>query len=247
MSGSRRETIPDSDGGQPAVSSAMPLTRWLLREAVARLEKQYGAQRFPVRDPFESVLWECCAYLVDDARRAKVYARLLNATGGSPKRIAAMKLGALAELVAADGGMQPARRADKLQRAANLALEVGVAELRRQCRDDPRRARTVLKRFPGIGDPGADKLLMIAGSLRTLAPESNGARVLCRLGFGKSDPRYDRMYRSVVAATEPELPAQSAWLSKAHLLLRLHGKTLCKRAAPRCRQCPLASRCPSAR
>ena len=88
---------------------------------------------------------------------------------------------------------------------------------------------------------------MIAGSVRTLAPDSNGVRVLCRLGFGKADARYDRMYASVVAATEPELPEKPAWWVEAHQLLRQHGKTLCKAGVPRCSECPLASRCPSAR
>lgn len=221
-------------------------TRWPLRDVVARLEKLYGAPRLPVRDPFGMVLWECCAYLVDDARRARVYARLLQATGGSPRRIAAMPQGTLAELIREDGGMQPVRRAEKLQAAADLALEIGVARLRTLCRNDPQGARGILKRFPGIGDPGADKLLMVAGSLRTIAADSNGVRVLCRLGFGSSDTRYQRMYRSVVTATEPELPVRSTELVKAHLLLREHGKSLCKTNAPRCRECPLASRCPAA-
>jgi endonuclease III len=105
----------------------------------------------------------------------------------------------------------------------------------------------ILKKFPGIGDPGADKILMVQGSLRTLAPDSNAARVLCRLGFGDPDPRYDRMYRSVITATTPELPRDPAWWVKGHRLLRQHGQVLCKTSAPRCGECPLAPRCPSAR
>lgn len=225
----------------------MPLVRWPLREAVARLEKYYGRPpRLPLSDPFELVLWECCAYLVDDARRAKVYTRLRKATRADPERLAAMARGALAELITADGGMQPARRAEKLQRAANLVLDWGQTELHSLCRTDPAAARKLLKQFPGIGEPGADRILMITGSLKTLAPDSNGARVLCRLGFGKHDARYDRMYRSVVAATEPELPSAAPGRIRAHQLLRQHGKSLCKVSAPRCRECPLAARCPSA-
>jgi endonuclease-3 len=226
----------------------MPGSRWPLADALARLRARYGAPRLPVRDPFAMALWESCAYLVDDARRASVYARLRKATGGRPERIAGMPRGALAELIAEDGGMQPAMRAEKLQRAANLALDLGgPAALTALCRKDPAGARRALKRFPGIGDPGADKILMVAGSLATLAPESNGARVLVRLGFGKADARYDRMYRSVAAATAAELPARPADRIAAHLLLRLHGKTLCKAGLPDCPACPLVARCPGAR
>jgi endonuclease III len=222
----------------------MPPARWPLTEALVRLRQEYGAPLpLPVRDPFELVLWECCAYLVDDARRAKVYARLVKATRGEPRRIAAMKRGALAVLITADGGMHPELRAEKLQRAANLALEWGLETLRALCQHDPASARKLLKQLPGIGDPGADRILMIAGTLRTLAPDSNGTRVLVRLGFGKREVRYDRMYRSVVEATEPELPIVPAALLRGHLLLRQHGKTLCKANAPRCAECPLEARC----
>ena len=222
--------------------------RWPLGEVVARLERHYGTPaRLRATDPFAMVLWECCAYLVDDGRRRRVYDRLVKATGGDPARIAAMKPGALAELIAEDGGMRPPMRAEKLQRAAGLALDLGTAELRALCRADPAKARRVLVRFPGIGGPGADKILMVAGSLATVAPDSNAARVLVRLGFGREDSRYDRMYRSVVEATLPEVSADSAWRVRAHQLLRQHGQTLCKAAAPRCGECPLAPRCPAAR
>ena len=224
-----------------------PVIRWTLREAVARLEKHYGKPA-PLRatDPFGMVLWECCAYLVDDAGRRRVYDRLVASTGGDPARIASMKPGALAELIAEDGGMRPPMRAEKLQRASNLVLDIGRTELRALCRTDPSKARPVLLEFPNIGGPGADRILMVAGSLKTLAPDSNAARVLVRLGFGKDDPRYDRMYRSVVEATAPQLPDDTPWRVRAHRLLRQHGQSLCRAAAPRCGECPLAGRCPSA-
>jgi endonuclease-3 len=223
------------------------ISRWPLHEVVTRLERHYGKPA-PLRatDPFAMVLWECCAYLVDDARRRRVYDRLVKATGADPALIAAMKPGALAELIAEDGGMRPPMRAEKLQRAANLVLDLGRADLRALCRTDPAKARRLLVKFPNIGEPGADKILMVAGSLATLAPESNAARVLVRLGFGKDDSRYDRMYRSVMEATAPEVPEDGAGRLRAHQLLRRHGQTLCKTAAPRCGECPLAPRCPSA-
>lgn len=226
----------------------VPITRWPLTEAIARLRQHYGAPSpLPVTDPFELELWESCAYLVDDERRARVYDRVRKTTGAKPERIAAMPLGALAKVIEEDGGMRPLQRAEKLQHAANLVLDWGQAELRRLCKQDLERARKLLKQLPGIGDPGADRILMISGSLATLAPESNGLRVLTRLGFGTEDRRYDRMYKSAVSDTKPELPAQPARRIEAHQLLREHGKALCKTTMPRCGECPLAERCPSAR
>jgi endonuclease-3 len=225
----------------------MAPVRWPLRDVVSRLERHYGRPKpLPATDPFRMILWESCAYLVDDERRRAVYDRLISATGGDPERIAAMQPGALARVIAEDGGMRPRRRADKLQRAANLMLDAGRRRLTALCRSAPARARAILTAFPGIGDPGADKILMVRGSLKTLAPESNAARVLCRLGFGTADARYARMYRSVIEATTPELPETPTFWVKGHQLLRQHGQALCKTSTPRCCECPLASRCPSA-
>ncbi len=225
----------------------MPRSRWPLQEVFRLLHQHYGPPSpLPSIDPFELVLWESCAYLVDDERRARVYARLVAATKARPIQIAGMQTEALAGLIEKDGGMVPLKRAEKLQQAANLVLDWGQAELRRLCAEEPERARKLLKQLPGIGDPGADRLLMICGSKRTLAPESNGLRVLVRIGFGEEHSAYSKSYASVVAATEPELPKTPEGLLQAHLLLRQHGKTLCKASMPRCGECPLATRCPSA-
>jgi endonuclease-3 len=226
----------------------MSLTRWPLAEALSLLQRRFGKPSPPVAtDPFEMVLGETCAYLVDDERRKEVFDRLKARTGGDPERLAAMRTEALAELIA-DGGMQPRMRAEKVQAAANLALDIGTAELKRLCKADPVRARRVLQKFPGIAEPGADRILMTAGKARTLGLESNGVRVLSRLGFGDAALRdYGKTYRSVSLAIEPELPGTTAARVQAHQLLRLHGRFICKTNAPRCVECPLAARCPVAR
>ena len=103
-------------------------------------------------------------------------------------------------------------------------------------------ARRVLRRFPGIGEPTADKVLLFCGRLASLAPESNGLRALARLGFFDEKLSYPRMYRASQVAAQA-LSGKIAALQEAHLLLHQHGQTLCKRAAPQCGQCPLARQC----
>lgn len=220
--------------------------RWPLADVVTRLAKHHGAQAAPAsRDPFELVLWDNCAYLVDDVRRAKVFARLKRATRNDPIRIAAISPAALATLITEDGGMMAAHRAAKLQRAANTAIDVEIDALRMLCRTDPQKARRALKKFPGVSDPGADRILMIASGYRSLGLESNGLRVLNRLGYGRIEKDWIRTWRSGSAAVADQLRTDPAWLLKAHLLLKRHGQTICKTSAPKCGDCVLLSRCPT--
>jgi endonuclease-3 len=210
-----------------------------LRAIVERLEAAHGRPEPPVaREPFAAVIWENVGYLVDDERRGRVFERLRAAVGITPEALLAVPAGELAALIA-DGGMLPDHRAEKVQRAAAIAAEIGVEELRRQAAAGT--GGRLLRRFPGIGEPGADRLLLLAGGKRTLAPDSNALRVLVRLGFGVAGDSYAAQYRAAAAA--PQLPEDGAWLLRAHQLLRRHGQEVCKRGAPHCEICPLTRVC----
>ncbi len=213
-----------------------------LRDRIARLEAFHGAPEPPITDPFEMILWENVAYLVDDERRARVFARLREEIGLDPEKILATPPEALAEVIR-DGGMQPGHRAEKLLTAAEEMLALGAEALAALIRTAPEKAHKALRKFPGIGEPGADKILLFAGAKRTLAPESNALRVLVRLGFGEEDESYSRMYRAAGKAVAPQLPEDFSWLVRAHQLLRRHGQEVCKRSVPLCEVCPLRDGC----
>ena len=134
-------------------------------------------------------------------------------------------------------------RAAKVQRTAEIALDLGKEGFGVILGGDPKAAVRLLKRFPNIGEPGAEKILLVAGRLKTLAPDSNGLRVLRRLGFGKDEKDYGRTYRAVREDVAPLLPDDFNWLVEAHLLLRRHGQETCRRSAPQCDRCPLRESC----
>ncbi|MFI5119860.1 MAG: endonuclease III domain-containing protein [Thermoanaerobaculia bacterium] len=214
-----------------------------LKEIVAALEKFHGKPApFPSSDPWELILRENASYLVDDATRDEVFRSLKARIGISPEVILGAPHERLVESIR-KGGMRPPMRADKLLEAARLAAGTGLAELRKLAKKGGPAARKILKRFPGIGEPGADRLLLAAGSAATLAPESNGLRVLVRIGFAREDPNYARTYRAAAEAVAPELPNDRSWLVAAHQLLRRHGQETCRRSEPRCDICPLAKGC----
>lgn len=214
-----------------------------LGEIVTALEKLYGRPGpFPSSDPWELILRENASYLVDDATREEVFRSLKARVGVTPEAILEAPYERLVGAIR-KGGMRPPMRANKVLDASEIAREIGLDSLRKLAKTGGVEARKVLKRFPEIGEPGADKLLLAAGSAVTLAPESNGLRVLVRLGYAKDDPNYAKTYGAVAEAVAPELTDDTAWLVAAHQLLRRHGQETCRRAEARCDVCPLAKGC----
>src|SRR5262249_28431643 len=134
----------------------------------------------------------------------------------------------------------------RLGECAELARTLGGGDLRQLLALPPAKARAALKRFPGIGEPGAEKILVFCGALAVLALGSNGLRVCLRLGYGRGgrdDAQGDRSVRDALAESVPRDPAE---LARAHRLLRRHGQELCKSTSPDCAECALAELCPSA-
>jgi len=214
-----------------------------LAHARTALTAMHGRPAPPVAtDVFEAAIWECAAYLVDDTRRAATFERLRREVGLTPEALLSAPSKKLLAAIG-DGGMLPSHRAEKIRAAARVAVEAGLDVLRRQVHDAPAKARKTLKKFPGIADPGADKLLLLSRAGRSLAPDSNALRVLLRLGYGEEAKDYGRSYRSVAAAVADELPEEYDALIELHQLLRLHGQVTCTRRAPDCARCSMASMC----
>ncbi len=206
-------------------------------------EKLHGRLPKPIpRTPLEWILWENVAYLVDDERRELAYRTLARKVGLTAERIAKASTKILLEVTQL-GGMHPEQRVDRLKEIADLALAEGGGDLSSVLALPVAAARKILKKFPSIGDPGADKILLHCGTLKKLALESNGLRVAVRLGFGDEKTSYASTYRSALTAIAPEIEEDSDWLARASQLLRRHGKTLCKASAPDCDACPLTRSC----
>jgi endonuclease III len=187
------------------------------------------------------VLWENVAYLVDDDRRLQAFQTLKKRIGTEPVRVLSAPDETLLEVTR--HGIMPEQFANKLRKCAKIVLEKFDGNLKPVLKLPFPTAKKALQTFPGIGEPGAEKILLFNRTYLGLALESNGLRVLLRLGFGEEKNSYSTTYRLVQNAIDDELRRRYTWLIEAHLLLRRHGRELCRRSGPVCNQCPLAPEC----
>lgn len=188
------------------------------------------------------ILLENVAYLVGDEKREKAFEALRDRVGLLPVDIVTSPDEKLLE-VARLGGMLPGSRVEKLRRIADIALQEFDGDVESILELPSPKAKRALKKFPGIGDPGAEKILLFARTQPVLALESNGLRALLRLGYGEERKTYSATYRSAQEAVKSELNEDFDWLIEAHQLLRRHGQELCKRSEPLCAECPLKPEC----
>jgi len=211
-----------------------------LPQAIAQLRRLYGKPTPPkVTDPLELLLFENVAYLVDDDVRSRVWAAFKKAVGADAKKILRHDDLRLCQIIE-DGGLRPLMRVRKVKEVARIALDECAGDLRAVLKRPPKESRRILKKFPGIGDPGADKVFLFTRTHAVPALESNGVRVMVRLGFGAESDAYPKQYRAAIAALTEQLPPEFGPLIDAYLLLRQHGQTLCTRKGPACEKCPLA-------
>jgi len=214
------------------------------QKLITRLKRRYGEPSTPpAKGPFELVMWENACYLLPDERRAAVFEGLRRRVGLDPHKILAANPDVLLEL-AKMGGMQPETRVSRWLEIAHLVVDEFDGNLESVLQLPYARAKKALKRFPSIGDPGAEKILLLCGMVSALPLESNGCRVLVRIGFGRANAKnYAAQYRSIQEAIGGELPKSAEALAHAHFLLRRHGQEICHTNGPDCGVCPVMDAC----
>ncbi len=218
-----------------------------LAKLIGRLRAKYGPPSPPpAKTAFDWIAWEKVAYLASDEKRANAFAFLRRKIGLTPRKILAAGRPELIDVLST-GGIAAPERADNLIEAAKLVIGDFDDSLDDVCRRPPREAKKQLMRIYGIGEPGAEKILLMTRSHPVMGLDSNALRVLTRLGYGTAAKSYTTTYRSATAAALLELGSDIETLVEANLLLRTHGQTVCKTTTPHCGACVIGADCPSAR
>ena len=221
----------------------MPATRPNLPKIISQLARHYGNPKPPITtDPFELVLFENIVYLVRDERREDAFKMLRKRVGTKPHQILAASHDEILQATRL-GGMHSEQRVGRLKEIALICMTEFGGDLKQALKLPFPKTKKALRKFPSIGEPGAEKILMFTHSYAVLGLDSNGLRVLVRLGFGEEKKNYSGTYRAAQEAIKDQLNEDFDWLISAHLLLRQHGKELCKTNAPLCEKCPVRKSC----
>src|SRR5262245_3987673 len=131
-----------------------------LSSVVAMLREHYGAPKRPATtDPFALVLRENVAYLAPPARREEAFEELRRTVGLTPAAVAKAGNRALEKITAR--GILKATFAAKLHECARIALEDFGGDVAAAVRGPREEAKRALRSFPGIGEPGAEKILLL--------------------------------------------------------------------------------------
>jgi endonuclease-3 len=208
-----------------------------------KLEMFYGPQE-PCRpvEPYEFLIWWHCGYPASDATCTRGWNALNKEVGIQPHQILSATQTKLAHALKA-GGMVPEVRAERLQQIAERVENEFGGDLRSALVGSVEEVRKKLKKFPGIADPGADRLLLFGGVLPVAAVASNCPHVLVRIQLGLERESYAVTYREAQSLIEKEIPEGFHPRMRAYLLLKQHGQTLCKRNKPKCEECPISLHC----
>src|SRR5437879_12515427 len=103
------------------------------------------------------ILWENVAYLADD-RRQQAFQTLKKRIGTEPTQILSASDEALLEVTR--HGIMPEQFSEKLRKCAQIALEGFDGDLRPILKLPMPKAKKALQKFPGIGEPGAEKIFV---------------------------------------------------------------------------------------
>jgi endonuclease-3 len=208
-----------------------------------KLEGFYGTQEpsWPT-DPYLFLVWWHCGYPASDATCAKGWHALSQEIGTGPHELLAASPSRLGKALRA-GGMVPDVRARRLHDIAARVIDEFGGDLAAALAERPAQERKILKTFPGIGDPGADRMLLWSGIGAVAAVPSNCPHVLVRIQRGPEGTNYGETYREAQQAIEGEIPETFEARTRAYLLLKRHGQEICKRTKPKCSECPVNAAC----
>jgi len=204
------------------------------------LRNEYGQPRHGnKRDPFNELLFVILSLQTSAINCHRSYRSLLDGFGCRSSLASASRSQIRRHIEIAGLGRQ---RAGKIVAIVRAILkdrgELSLAFLRRMNTED---AEDYLTRLPGVGKKTARCVLMYSLDREVFPLDTHCARILKRLGFKIPAGSLRRCEDEIQSL----IPAGIRY--SLHVTMVSLGREICTSRAPKCRECPMLSICPTGR
>lgn len=207
--------------------------------ATRKLEEFFGEPRRDAScDPLDGLILTILSQNTNDANRDLAYARLRERFSDW-YQLAEAPLAEIAAVIRPAGlGNQKAQTLKSLLQW--LRETYGSLNLDFLCDLPPEEAQRLLTSRKGIGIKTISVVLMACCGADVFPVDTHVHRICRRLGWVPPNASAEKTHHLM----QPLVPKGKAY--SLHMNLLKLGRTLCKAQKPRCHDCPLAERCPSA-
>jgi endonuclease-3 related protein len=188
---------------------------------------------WPAQTPFEVIVGAILTQSTAWGNVERAVANLRAAGLLTPTAILRVRTARLATLVRPSGYFR--QKAKKLKAFVRFLQEGYGGSLKRMFLTPTSELREKLLSVHGIGPETADSILLYAGNHPVFVVDAYTHRIFGRHGItdGKAD------YERVRALVETSIPQRPELFNELHALIVNTGKNWCRKAAPRCEECPL--------
>ncbi len=206
---------------------------------IALLDAEYGTLPWrPHGDPIAELVLTLLSQNTSDTNSGRAFIRLLDAFPDWPALLDA-------DVKAIERAIQPGGLAPtKAPRLQAMLREIwsrrGSFDLSFLRELPLEEARDWLRSLPGVGPKTAACVLLFALGRPALPVDTHVHRVAKRLGLVLEKTSAERAHDLLEAMLTPE------HVYPFHIQLIKHGRRTCTAQRPKCPQCPLRKRCPSA-
>jgi endonuclease-3 related protein len=213
-----------------------------LRDVYGRLFAGYGPQDWwPGDSAFEVIVGAILTQSAAWANVEKALANLKNAGALSHRALHRLDEEHIAELIRPSGYFQA--KARKLKAFAEMVQGRFGGHLHCLLRVEAGELRQLLLATHGIGSETADSIVLYAAGKPSFVIDAYTRRTFSRLGIQPERDTYDS-WRSLFMDA---LPTDAALFNEYHALIVAHGKDVCRKREPLCRECVLLEVCPTGR
>lgn len=206
----------------------------------ARLAARFGPLGWwPAETAFEVCVGAILTQNTAWGNVEKAIANLRQADVLQPEALHALAPGELAELIRPSGFFNVKSR--RLKAFVGWLHERHDGSLDRMFAGEWRSLRAELLQVPGIGPETCDSILLYAGHKPTFVVDAYTRRLFGRLGLTNPVATYDELRNLFMTCLGADVPL----FNEYHALIVEQCKQVC-RSRPRCGECVLAERCPTA-